>query len=123
MMEFICALFWIALGLIYVAGWLIVKIFEYFLIPVCKWIGATVAEGYHGLTVWHHRVTWRQRMERDRERTIKQLDAVRRTHVVQARAETEAIERQRRLLEQVKVRTSDRTAAVPPADPPVGRAA
>ena len=79
------------------------------------WIIGTIAVAGWGLSSLFGQHLARQ-FDAELETHLEQLDEVRSTHVAQARAEIEAIERQRRLLEQVKVRTADRTAAVRPAD-------
>ncbi|NLX42475.1 MAG: hypothetical protein GXY79_03250 [Chloroflexi bacterium] len=113
----------VAFGAIYAAGWLVYKLFEVILIPLCCELAEEADKGLKRLAAWHHRVTWRRRMVRAHNETIAAIDAVRSQQVALTRVRLEALERQHELQQRPQNRTADATVVVPSAVRVADRAA
>jgi len=113
----------VAFGAVYAVGWLIYKLFEVILIPLCCELVEEAGKGLKRLAAWHHDVTWRRRMVRAHNETIAAIDAVRSQQVALTRERLEALERQHELQQRPQTRTAAATAAVPSAVRVADRAA
>jgi len=113
----------VAFGAVYAVGWLVYKLFEVLLIPLCCALVEEADKGLKSLAAWHHDVTWRRRMVRAHNETIRAIDAVRSQQVALTRVRLETLERQHVLQQQSQHRTADATATVPSAVRVADRAA
>jgi hypothetical protein len=99
----------VALAALYGAGWLVYKLFELAIIPLCGWLWGEAVEGGRCLLAWHRAVTWRRRVLRVHRETLAAIDDARHEQVALARLAAAALEQQQLTL------TVGQTAAVRPA--------
>jgi hypothetical protein len=106
--------FALAIGAIFLAGWLIYKFCELVLPPLFEALAEGCAAAERRIAAWWRELTWKRRMVRAHNETIRAIDKVRQEQVGRARAAVAAVERQQLAL--TAGRTTGGTAAVRSAD-------
>jgi hypothetical protein len=100
----------LAIGAIFLVGWLLYKFCELVLPPLCEALAEGCAWAARRISAWWREITWRRRVLRAHREAIQAIEATRREQVALTRAALDALERQ-----QVGL-TAARTAAVRSAD-------